>query len=97
MGSWYASNFTDERMLTFIKKIQHTSLGGYAKPPKGYPGDFPLKALQPQLVVGEVNQAIMHVDYIPEAIISEKISWTMNRSVLEARLRQVLDLLGAQI
>jgi hypothetical protein len=68
-------------------QIQHAAIRGHSVPPKKYPVDFPLEALQPQLVVGEVNQALMHIEYIPEAIITEKIVWELKRTVLEERLR----------
>jgi hypothetical protein len=68
-------------------QIQHAAIRGHPVPPKKYPADFPLGALQPQLVVGDVNQALMQVNYIPDSINADVISWELKRAVLETRLR----------
>ncbi|KIM24854.1 hypothetical protein M408DRAFT_26650 [Serendipita vermifera MAFF 305830] len=83
---------TDEEEESAIAKdgfmIQHSALGGINEPPKGYPLAFPLEALQPQLIVGEVNQAIIHIEYIPESTKTEPVNWTLSRELLEGRLSE---------
>ncbi|CCA69193.1 hypothetical protein PIIN_03093 [Serendipita indica DSM 11827] len=59
-----------------------------SKPPRGYPPAYDLDALQPQLVVGDLTQAIMSVEYIPEELQEETIDWSFKRSVMEEKLKK---------
>lgn len=67
--------------------IQSRAIDGPDYPHIDYPEDWPLEALQPRLVVGEMAQAILHVEYIPEEIVTERASWALKRGVLEERLK----------
>jgi hypothetical protein len=58
--------------------------------PIDYPEDLELSALQPQLVVGKLSQAIMSVEYISEEMVMEKITWKLKATVLEEHLRYIV-------
>ncbi|KAG8823849.1 hypothetical protein FRC17_009237 [Serendipita sp. 399] len=89
--SFSVKQTTDQEETATVKEgftLEHSLLRDYEQPPIGYPSDFPLGALQPQLVVGEMSQALMSVDYIPEELVEDKIKWPYRRTVMEEKLRE---------
>lgn len=58
-----------------------------ASPPK-FPDNLSLESLEPRLVVGDVSQAILHVDYIPEEIKTMQVNDDLRPVAFENRIRQ---------
>ncbi|KAG8816259.1 hypothetical protein FRC17_000381 [Serendipita sp. 399] len=68
--------------------LKHNSIKGYDRPPRKYPEDFPLDALQPRVLVGDVNQAIMCAEYVPEELEKSKVTWSHKRNIMEDKLSE---------
>ncbi|KAG8854044.1 hypothetical protein FRB91_004122 [Serendipita sp. 411] len=69
--------------------LKHTIIAEQERPPKKYPEHFPIDALQPRVLVGDLNQAIMRVDYVPEEIEKTKVVWRLKRSIMEDKLTEI--------
>ncbi|PVF95046.1 hypothetical protein CPB86DRAFT_739378 [Serendipita vermifera] len=68
--------------------VQHLSISASKVKLSRHPKEFPLNALEPRLIVGDIAQATLHVDYIPEEITNQVVEWEYKRSSMEAKLRK---------
>ncbi|KIM19859.1 hypothetical protein M408DRAFT_334238 [Serendipita vermifera MAFF 305830] len=68
--------------------FQHQAIEVIKEEPNGFPVDLPPMLLQPRLIHGDVNQAILRTRYTPNEVKSDKLSRTMKTMTLKELLSE---------
>jgi len=75
--------------ISNILKISHSCMSEISALPLMCPETFDVERLQPKVIVGDMSQAILSTEYIPEKSVSEPIGELRNLTFRE-RLRYVM-------